>query len=69
METNVAFNSLGFHTLLILNKLRNEKQITEVDSADDDEGREEDREREETRAQLKRVNRRLRLITVGRPRK
>jgi hypothetical protein len=57
--TNVAFNSIGFHAALIVNRLRNEKQIAEDGSADAERRAEQDRKEELERTRLKFVRRRL----------
>lgn len=36
MQVNVAFNTIGFHTALIVNKLRSQAQLTEQQPAGDE---------------------------------
>jgi hypothetical protein len=57
--TKMVFNSIGFHAAMIVNKLRNEKQITEDSRADAERRAEDDREEEAVRAKLQFVRRRL----------
>jgi hypothetical protein len=59
MGINVAFNSIGFHAAMIVNKLRNEKQITEDNSADAERRAEHDRKEEAERTRLQFLRRRL----------
>ncbi len=61
---SVAFQSIGFHAAMILNRLKNEKQIAEGKTAENDARERQRREAEETRAKLKRVNKRLRLLNL-----
>jgi hypothetical protein len=59
MQVNVAFNSIGFTTALIVNRLRNERlktDITEQENAADDAQK---RDEEDARAKLAFVKRRL----------
>ena len=56
---NVAFNSIGFAAAMIVNRLRNEKQIAEDSRADAERRTEQDRKEEDARAKLKFVKRRL----------
>jgi hypothetical protein len=55
----MAFQSIGFAAAQILNRLRNEQQITDDKSADDARRQKQDREEQEARAEFKRVNSRL----------
>ena len=55
----VAFRTIGFHTGLILNRLRNERQIADDNRTDDERRQEQDRKEEEARTQLQFVKRRL----------
>jgi len=59
MRGNVAFNSIGFTAALIVNRLRNEKQITEDSSADTESGTKRDRQEEAERTRLQFLRRRL----------
>ena len=59
MQVNVAFNSIGFHTALILNKLRNHEQIKGDGTENAQRRAEQDKEEQEVRARLKYVRRRL----------
>jgi len=63
METNaVAFQSIGFHTNLILNRLRNEKRIADDSRGHEDGGRSDDKEEQDARAELAVVKKRLDLL-------
>jgi hypothetical protein len=63
--TNVeqmAFESIGFHAALILNRLRNQQRVEEYRRADDESRREQDAEEQAVRAELERVKKRLALL-------
>jgi hypothetical protein len=62
MEVDVAFNSIGFHAALILNRLRNERRIDEDRRANDECGQNTDTDEKAVRAELERVNKRLDLL-------
>jgi hypothetical protein len=54
MET-VAFDSIGFHAALILNRLRNEQRIADDNGTDEHGRRENDQEKETKRKHLAQV--------------
>lgn len=56
----MAFETIGFHAALILNRLRNERLKTAVNEKQNDGGNDEDRKEEKARAELALVNQRLR---------
>lgn len=58
----MAFQSIGFHAALILNRLRNEKQITENHAANDGDRREHDEQEQHARAEFIRLNDRLLVL-------
>lgn len=58
----MAFLPIGFAANLILCRLRNERQIADHNAANDGEREQNNREEEEVRTQLKRVNKRLDLL-------
>ena len=64
METNVAFNSIGFHTRLILCRLRNERLKSAVTDEKDDSDEAKQPQDEEARAKLAFVNQRLRDLAA-----
>jgi len=55
----MAFLPIGFAANLILNRLRNERQVAEHNHGDEESRRESDRKEEEARAKLALVKRRL----------
>ena len=59
MQVNVAFNSIGFHADLILNRLRNKLQIADHNESDDERRKDQDRAEDEARAKLAFVKKRL----------
>jgi hypothetical protein len=58
----MSFLPIGFAANLILNRLRNEREIAEHNAANDGDREQHDREEEETRTKLERVNKRLALL-------
>lgn len=58
----MAFQTLGFHAALILNRLRNEKQITEDHAANDGDRREHNEQEQHARAEFIRLNDRLLVL-------
>lgn len=59
----MAFLPIGFHTNLILNRLRNERRIDEDRRADEESRRQQDAEEQAIRAELERLNKKLRLLS------
>jgi len=59
MESSVAFETIGFHALLILNRLRNERRIADANTANEGDREKHDEEEEHARAALELTNRRL----------
>lgn len=55
----MAFLPIGFHTDLILNRLRNKLQIAEHNKSDDERRADEDRAEEEARTKLAFVKKRI----------
>jgi hypothetical protein len=55
----MAFQSIGFHAALILNRLRNEQRINECSREDDERSRKRDQEEQQAREELATVNKRL----------
>jgi flagellar motility protein MotE (MotC chaperone) len=63
-EGQTMFQSIGFHAALILNRLRNERAVSEVANADQDRRQREDAAEEEARRELAEVNRRLARLSA-----
>ncbi|WP_130229302.1 hypothetical protein [Bradyrhizobium sp. Leo121] len=59
----MAFSTIGFQAALILNRLRNQRLIEEVDREYTEHRQAQKREEEAVRAQLALVNERLRRLT------
>lgn len=55
----MAFQSIGFHTALILNRLRNQERIDECTREDDASRRKQDEEERQAREELAVVKKRL----------
>lgn len=53
METNVAFNTIGFYAALILNRLRAEREISEHKPANDNHRPEDGENRKDAGAKFK----------------
>jgi hypothetical protein len=60
----MAFQSIGFHTALILNRLRNDRRINECTREDDERSRSQDEEERQAREQLAVVKKRLALLSA-----
>jgi hypothetical protein len=58
-EGHSVFQSIGFHTALILNRLRNERLMKEGAERDAARSQKKEKEEEQTRAELAEVNERL----------
>jgi hypothetical protein len=58
----MAFLPIGFHTNLILNRLRNERRIDEDRRAYEEARQQQDAEEQAVRAELERVKKRLSLL-------
>lgn len=59
MGFQMAFRSIGFHTDLILNRLRNEQQIPEHGRTDAERRAEQDRKEQTERSRLEYLRRRI----------
>lgn len=55
----MAFRTIGFHTGLILNRLRNERQIADDNRTDEQRRNEQDKSEEDARTKLAFVKKRL----------
>jgi hypothetical protein len=60
--TQMAFLPIGFAANLILNRLRNERQIADDNRTNERDREKNDRAEDEARAELERVNKRLALL-------
>jgi len=60
----MAFETIGFHAALILNRLRNERVKSASDDKEDDRRQAEQRKEDEARAKLALVNQRLRDLAA-----
>jgi hypothetical protein len=60
----MAFLPISFHADLILNRLRNERQIADNEKTDDERRKGEDRAEQEARAKLAFVKQRLRELAA-----
>ena len=58
----MAFLPIGFAANLILNRLRNERQIADDNRTNERDREKNDRAEDEARAELERVNKRLALL-------
>jgi hypothetical protein len=58
----MVFQSIGFHTALILNRLQNQQRVNEGAQENDERRAKRDQEEQETREQLAVVNKRLALL-------
>ena len=58
MET-LAFNSIGFHAAMILNRLQTQRRINESAHENDETRQQRDQEEQEAREKLAVVNKRL----------
>lgn len=65
----MVFQSIGFHTALILNRLRNERAITDESDAEQDRRKRNEAAEKEARRELAEVNKRLAALAarVGPP--
>lgn len=59
----MAFQTIGFHAALILNRLRNERQITKDKANDDADRQKHDEQEQAVRAELERLNKKLSLLS------
>jgi len=60
----MVFQSIGFHTALILNRLRNERAITDESDAQEDRRKRNEASEEEARRELADVNKKLALLSA-----
>lgn len=58
------FQSIGFHTALILNRLRNQRAITDVSNEQKDSHERDKADEEQTRRELAELNRKLALLSA-----
>lgn len=65
----MAFQSIGFHAALILNRLQNQQRINERAQENDERSRKRDQEEQQAREDLAAVNKRLATLAarVGPP--
>jgi hypothetical protein len=61
-EGQTVFQSIGFHAALILNRLRNERLMKESTERDTARSQKQKEEEEKTRAELAKVNGRLKTL-------
>jgi hypothetical protein len=59
-----VFQSIGFHAALILNKLRNEREISGSSESNKEDHERRKADEEEARRELAEVNRRLALLSA-----
>ena len=60
----MVFQSIGFHTALILNRLRNERAIADESDAQEDRRKRNEASEEEARRELADVNKKLALLSA-----
>jgi hypothetical protein len=60
----MAFQSIGFHTALILNRLRNQRAIADESDAEQNRRERDKAAEEEARRELAEVNKRLALLSA-----
>jgi hypothetical protein len=58
----MAFETIGFHAALILNRLRNERRVEEDRRAYEEARQQQDAEEQAIRTELKRLNKKLSLL-------